>query len=84
MRGGAFGIEVLAGHVNSYYREKESAEFEADTLRARFSMAGGYERGLKRYPRSEDEEDGDGSDWVPRDPYANVWGWSAQSAWCPW
>ena len=39
-------IEVLVGRVNRYYREKESAEFEVDTLRARFSMIGGYERGL--------------------------------------
>ena len=58
--------------MNRYYREKESAEFGVDNLHARFSMAGGYERGLKRYRRSEDDEEGDGGDWVPRDPYANV------------
>ena len=65
-------IEVLVGRVNRYYREKESAKFELDMLRARFSMAGGYERYLKRYRRSEDDEEGDGGDWVPRGPYANV------------
>ena len=65
-------IEVLVGRGNHYYREKESAEFEVDTLRARFSMAGGYERGLKRYRRSEDDEEGDGGNWVSRDPYSNL------------
>ena len=40
-----------------------------DTLRARFSVIGGYERGLKRYRGpDDDEEDGD-SGWAPRDPY---------------
>ena len=62
-------IDVLVGRVNRYYREKESAEFEVDTLRARFSMTGDYERGLKRYRHSEDDEEGDGGDWVPRGPY---------------
>ena len=54
-------IEVLVGRGNRYYREKESPEFEVDTLRARFSMIGGYERGLKRYPRSDDEKEDGGS-----------------------
>ena len=63
---------MLVGRVNRYYREKETAEFEVDTLRARFSMTGGYERGLKRSRRSEDEEDRDGGDWIRGDPYANV------------
>ena len=48
-------VEVLVGRVICYYREKESAEFEVDTQRARFSMGGGYERGLKHYRRSEDD-----------------------------
>ena len=51
-------IEVLVGCVNIYYREKESAEFEVDTLGARFSMIGEYERGLKRYRRSDDDVGG--------------------------
>ena len=62
-------IEVLVGRVNRYYREKESAEFDVDTLRARFSMIGGYERGLKRHRRSDDEEKDGGSGWTARDPY---------------
>ena len=33
-------IKVLVGRVNRYYREKESAEVEVDTLHARFSMVG--------------------------------------------
>ena len=33
-------IDVLVGRVNRYYREKESAEFEVDTLSAGFSMIG--------------------------------------------
>ena len=40
-------------------------------------MTGEYERGLKRYRRSDDDEEGDGKDLVPRgpyDPHANAWG----------
>ena len=55
-------IKVLVGRVKSYYREKESAELEVDTLRARFSMTGAFEHGLKHYRRSEDDEEGDGGD----------------------
>ena len=54
-------IEVLLGRVNRYYREKESAEFKVDTLHGRFSMIGGYERGLKRYRRSDEEEEDGGN-----------------------
>ena len=62
-------IEVLVGCVNRYYREKKSAEFEVDTLRARFSMNGEYERGLKRYCRSDEDEEDGGGGWAPSDPY---------------
>lgn len=54
-------IGALVGRVNRYYREKESAEFEVDTLCARFAVLRESERGLKRYRRLEgDEEDGGG------------------------
>ena len=46
------------GRLNRYYREKESAELEVDTLRARVSMTGGYERGLRRYRRSAQAKTG--------------------------
>ena len=62
-------IEVLVSSVNRYYREKESAEFEVDTLRAIFSMIGEYERDLKRYRRSDDDEEDDGGVSAPRDLY---------------
>ena len=62
-------IEILVGRVNRYYREKEWAEFEVDTLRARFSMIGEYDRCLKHYHCSDDDEENGGCGWTPRDPY---------------
>lgn len=62
-------IEVFVGRASRNYREKESAEFELDTLLATFEVIGDIERDLERYRfREGDEEDG-GGDWAPRDPY---------------
>lgn len=52
-------IEVLFGGLEWYYREKESADFEVDTLRASSALLGEGDRGLKGYRRREDDE-GDG------------------------
>ena len=60
-------IEVLVDRMNRYYREKESAEFEMDTLRAIFSTIGEYERGLKLYRRLEDDEKDGCGIWALRD-----------------
>ena len=61
-------IGVIVGRENRYYREKQSAEFEMDTLRARSSMIVDYERGLKRFRRSDDDEEGGCGFWALRDP----------------
>ena len=54
--------------LNRYYREKESAEFEVDTLRARGSAVGEYDRGYMRYHYSEEEDADDDRYGAPRDP----------------
>ena len=62
-------MAVLVERVNRYYREKESEELEVDTLRARGSAVGGYDREYRRYPYSEDDDADDDRHWAPRDPY---------------
>ena len=62
-------MEVLVERVNRYYREKESAEFEMDTLRAPGSAAGEYDRGYKRYRYSEEDDADEDRYGAPRDPY---------------
>ena len=62
-------MEILAERVNHYYREKESVEFEVETLRARGSAVGEYDRGYKRYRYSEKDDADDERYGAPRDPY---------------
>ena len=58
-------MEVLVERVNCYYRKKKSTEFEVDTLRARGSAVGEYDRGYMRYSYSE-EDDTDDDRYGPR------------------
>ena len=74
-------LEVLVGRVNRYYREKESAEFEVDTLCARGSAVGDCDRGYKRYCYSEEDDTDYDRYWAPHDlydPYAHGGGSSSR------
>ena len=62
-------MEVLLERVNRYYRKKESAEFEVDTLRARGSAVGEYDHVYKLYRYSAEEDAEDDRYEAPHDPY---------------
>ena len=62
-------MEVLVESVNRYFRKKESVEFQVDTLRARGSAVGEYDRGYKCYRYSEEDDADDDRYGAPCDPY---------------
>ena len=62
-------MDFLVERVNRYCREKESAKLEVDTLRARGSAVGEYDRGYKRYRYSEEDNADNDRYEAPRDPF---------------